>query len=109
MLEEEFQNELHHIREEECAKGWKARPPPVVEPLPVVDQAIWEEEEQWIPTPVWAGGPAEGRKKDIDPRHFDGSVPWRLFMILLEFEMCPSRSYFLSHGKGREAIIKFTC
>lgn len=31
MLEEEFRNELHHIREEEYAKGWKVRPPPVEE------------------------------------------------------------------------------
>ena len=26
MLEEEFENELNHIREEEYAKGWKVRP-----------------------------------------------------------------------------------
>ena len=43
MLEEEFENELHHIREEEYAKGWKVRPPP-----PVEDQAIWEEQVQGL-------------------------------------------------------------
>jgi hypothetical protein len=32
MLEEEFRNELHHIREEEYAKGWKVRPPPPPDP-----------------------------------------------------------------------------
>lgn len=39
MLEEEFQDELNHIREEEYAKGWKVRPPPAVE-----DQVTWEEQ-----------------------------------------------------------------
>ena len=33
----------------------------------------------------------------------------RLFMVLVEFEICPSCSYFLSYSKGREAIIKLTC
>ena len=38
MLEEEFQIELNHIREEEYSKGWK----PEVPELPPVDKAIWE-------------------------------------------------------------------
>jgi len=48
MLEEEFQNELHHIREEEDAKGWKVRLPPVE------DQAIREEQFQEVMTPRYA-------------------------------------------------------
>ena len=62
MLEEEFQNELQHIREEEYAKGWKARPPPVVHPPPVVYQTIRKEEERWIRSPgSGRGGKGSGR------------------------------------------------
>jgi hypothetical protein len=48
MLEEEFQNELHHIREEEYEKGWKVRLPPVE------DQAIRKEQcHQEVGTPLY--------------------------------------------------------
>ena len=63
---------------------------------------------------VGGGGLAEGRKKKSDPPFWWWNWPlpqqkWlvaRLRMVLLEFKICISCcSYFLSHTRGREAIL----
>ena len=46
MLEKEFENELHHIREEEYAKGWKVRPLPVEEQGHQAPRSPWSD-DQW--------------------------------------------------------------
>lgn len=44
MLEEEFQNELDHIREEEYAKGWEVRPLISRASSPLTDQGNFEDD-----------------------------------------------------------------